>query len=92
MKRENKRLHDQNSKLQNEVLHAQREMLHLKVDISVITEGHFETCDQLRTRIAEVMMPICDGRTDEAKWDTSINIPITDCQRLGAYTKNKKKG
>ena len=67
MERENKRLQDQNCKLQNEVLSAQREMLQLKVDISGITEGHFETYDQLRTRIAEAMMPICDGRTDDAK-------------------------
>ena len=80
MERENKRLQDQNSKFQNEVLYAQREMLWLKVYISRITEGHFETYDQLCTRIAEAMIPIGDGRTDDAKWDTSINIPITDCQ------------
>ena len=77
---ENKKLQYQNSKLQNEVLDAQKEMLQLKVDIMGITEGHFETYDQLCTRIAEVMMPICDGRTDDTKWDTSINILITDYQ------------
>ena len=36
-------------------------------------------------------MQICDGRTDEGKWDTSIDIPITDCQRLGPYTKKKNR-
>ena len=37
------------------------------------------------------MMPICEGNTEKEKWDTSINIPITDCERLGTYTQNKKR-
>ena len=37
------------------------------------------------------MVPVCKGRTDDARWDTSISIPITDCQKLGTYNRNKKR-
>ena len=37
------------------------------------------------------MMPTCSGINDEAKWKTSIEMPITDCERLGNYTKNRKR-
>lgn len=80
LERENKRLSDQNSKLQNDILNTQREMLRLKVNVTGINEGHFKTYDRLPTKVAEAMMPICEGQTDDAKWNASINIPITDCQ------------
>ena len=37
------------------------------------------------------MMPTCSGINEEAKWKASIEIPITDCERLGFYTKNRKR-
>ena len=37
------------------------------------------------------MVPVCEGKTDDARWDTSMSIPITDCQRLGTYNRNKKR-
>ena len=37
------------------------------------------------------MMPMCHGVNDEVKWKTSIDILITDCERLGNYMKNKKR-
>ena len=37
------------------------------------------------------MMPTCNGMNDEVKWKTNIEIPITDCERLGNYMKNKKR-
>ena len=37
------------------------------------------------------MMSICEGNTEKEKWDTSINIPIMDCERLGTYTSKQKE-
>ena len=45
----------------------------------------------MRNKIAKAMMPMCNGITEEAKWKTSIKIPITDCERLGNYMKTRKR-
>ena len=37
------------------------------------------------------MMPTCEGITEEAKWETSINIPLTNCKQLGLYSRNMKR-
>ena len=70
---------EQNRKLENEVVKSQTELLRLKVDFTGINESPYETYEQLRNKIAEVMMPTCSGTNDDAKWKTSIEIPITDC-------------
>ena len=82
---------EQNRKLKNEVVNSQTELLHLKVDFTGINESPYETYEQLRNKIAEVMMPTSSGINDEAKWKTSIEIPITDCECLGNYSKNRKR-
>ena len=82
---------EQNRKLENEVIKAQTEMLRLKVDFTGINESPYETYEQLRNKIAEVMMPTCSGTNDDIKWKTSIEIPITDCEHLGNYSKNRKR-
>ena len=82
---------EQNRKLENEVVNSQTELLRLKVDFTGINESPYETYEQLHNKIAEVMMPTCSGINDEAKWKTSIEIPITDCERLGNYSKNRKR-
>ena len=33
------------------------------------------------------MIPVCEGKSDDARWDTSMSIP----QRLGTYNRNKKE-
>lgn len=58
---------DQNRKLQIEVLNSQKDLLWLKVDFIGIPKSPYETYDQLRNKITEVMMPTCDGRDDEVK-------------------------
>ena len=78
-------------KLEKEALEAQEEVLRLKVDFSRINEGTYESYDQLRSKIAEVMVPTCEGSTEEDKWNTSTGIPIIDCQHLGTYNRNKKR-
>ena len=84
-------LSEQNRKLENEVINSQTELLHLKVDFTGINESPYETYEQLCNKIAEAMMPTCSGINDEAKWKTSIEIPITDCERLGNYSRNRKR-
>ena len=37
------------------------------------------------------MLPTCDGPNEEMKWQTCKNIPITDCHRIGTYSKTKKR-
>lgn len=88
---ENKDLKSQNRTLEKELLEAQEEMLRLMVDISGMAESPCETHEQLRTKIAQIMMLVCEGKSEQARWDTSVNIPITDCRRLGTYTKIKKR-
>lgn len=66
-------------------------MLHLKVDITGIPESGHELYEELHNKIAEIMTSVCEGRTEEACWETSINIPITDCQWLGTYMINWKR-
>ena len=87
----NENLNEQNRKLQIEVVNTQTDMLRLKVDFTGINESPYETYEQLCNKIAEAMMPTCSGINDEAKWKTSIEIPITDCERLGNYTKKQKE-
>ena len=82
---ENKSLKQQNEILEKELLGLEESTLQLKVNVTGIPESSYETYDQLRTKIAEIMMPTCEGITEEAKWDTSINIPLTNCEQLGLY-------
>ena len=86
---ENKDLKTQIIRLEKEALETQEEVLRLKVDFSGITEGTYESYDQLK--IAKVMIPTCEGSTEEDKWKTSTSIPIIDCQCLGTYNRNKKR-
>ena len=60
-------------------------MLWLKVDITGIPESPYETYEHLRGKIAEIMMSVSEGKTEQARWETRVNIPITDCRRLGMY-------
>ena len=76
----NKELKEQNRILQNNLLNTEKEMLQLKVDFIGISESPYETPDQLRNKIAEAMLPTCDGPNEDTKWETCRNIPITDCQ------------
>ena len=87
----NEDLKEQNRKLQIKVTKSQTDMLQLKVDFTGINESLYETYDQLRNKIAEAMMPMCNGINEEAKWKASTEIPITDCERLGNYMKTKKR-
>ena len=79
------------SHLEKQVVEMQEETLQLKVNFSGINEGTYETYEQLRSKIAEVMLSTCEGTTEEEKWKTSMSIPILDCQRLGQYNRNKKR-
>ena len=89
--RENNSLKQQNEILEKDLLEVQESTLQLKVDITGIPESSYETYDQLHTKIAKIMMPTCEGMTDEVKWDTSINIPLSTCERLGPYSQNMKR-
>ena len=91
MNKENIELRSLNSKLEKDILELQESSLHLKVDITGIPESSYETYDQLHCKIGEIMMSVCEGNTEKGRWDTSMNIPITDCERLGHYTRNKKR-
>ena len=91
MNKENTELKSLNSKLEKDILELQESSLHLKVDITGITESSYETYDQLHYKIGEIMMSVCKGNTEKERWNTSMNIPITDCERLGNYTRNKKR-
>ena len=79
------------TKLEKEAIETQEDMLRLKVDFLGITEGTYKSYDQLRSKIAEAMVPTCEGSTEEEKWKTSMSIPIIDCQHLGIYNRNKKR-
>ena len=37
------------------------------------------------------MMSDSKGKTEQARWETSSNIPIMDCRRLGTYNRNRKR-
>ena len=88
--KENKELKRHITKLKKESLEMQEELLCLKVDISGIKEGTYETYNQLRSKVAEAMMSTCEGNTEEARWNTSFSVPLTDCQHLGTYNRNRK--
>ena len=87
----NKELKEQNRLLQNNLLNTQKDLLRLKVYFIGISESPYETPDQLRNKIAEAMLPTCDGSNEDINWETCRNIPITDCQRTGPYVKSKKR-
>lgn len=36
-------------------------------------------------------MLVSEGNTEQVRWETSANIPITDCRRLGMYKWNTKR-
>ena len=60
---ENKNLKLKNELIEKELLEVQESMLQLKVDVTGIPESNYETYDQLRTKIAKIMMPTCEGIT-----------------------------
>ena len=47
-------------------------MLRLKVDITGIPESPYEMYDHLRGKIAEIMMTVSEGNTEQARWETSM--------------------
>ena len=77
--------------LEKDLKEMEDEMLCLKVDVMGIPESPYENYDQLRGKIAEFMMAVCEGTTEQAKWEISTNIPITDCRRIGTYRRNSKR-
>ena len=87
----NKDLKIQNRLLQNNLLNTQKDLLRLKVNFIGISESPYERPDQLRNKIAEAMLPTCDGSNEDINWETCRNIPITDCQCIGTYVKSKKR-
>ena len=91
LQQENKELKRQNTTLENEIDRTQEDMLRLKVDMAGIHESGYESYEDLRKKIAEIMTSVCEGTTEAARWETSINIPIVDCYRIGIYTRNKKR-
>ena len=76
--------------LEKEINKTQEDMLQLKVDIAGIPESGYESYEDLHKKIANIMMTFCEGTTEEAHWETSINIPIVDCQQIGTYMRNQK--
>ena len=90
LQQENNELKRQNTTLENEINKTQEDMLRLKVDIAGIQESGYESYEDLHKKIANIMMSICEGATEEAHWETSINIPIVDCYRIGTYMRNRK--
>ena len=88
---ENQTLKQPSKKLEKDLIECQKEMLQLKVDFSGINKSGFKTYDQLRSKIADVIATVCEGATDQIKLETSSNIPIMDCHRLGIYRKNRKR-
>ena len=91
LQQENNELKIQNTSLENEIDKTQEDMLRLKVDMAGIHESGYESYEDLRKKIAEIMTSVCEGTTEAARWETSINIPIVDCFRIGTYTRNKKR-
>ena len=88
---DNTTLKHKNKNLEKDIKELEDEMLRLKVDVMGIPESPYENYDQLRGKIAEIMMTVCEGTTDQAKWEMSTNIPITDCRRIGTYRRNHKR-
>ena len=88
---DNNVLKQRNKTLEKDLKEFEEEILRLKVDITGIPESPYETFEHLREKIAEIMMPVSEGKTNQARWETSINIPIMDCRRLGIYNRNKKR-
>ena len=88
---DNKELKQRNKTLEKDLKEIEEEMLWLKVNITGIAESPFETYKHLRGKIAEVMMSVSEGKTDQARWETSSNIPITDCRQFCIYNRNKKR-
>ena len=77
--------------LEKEINKTQEDMLRLKVNIASIPESGYESYEDLCKKIANIMMSVCEGTTEEACWETSINIPIVDCQQIGTYMRNRKR-
>ena len=84
-------LKQKNKTLEKDLKEMEDEMLHLKVDIMGIPESPYETYEHLRGKITEIMMTVCEGTTEQARWEISSNIPITDCRRIGIYRRNSKR-
>ena len=82
---DNKILKQKNKTLEKDLKEIEDKMLRLKVDITGIPESPHETYEHLRGKITEIMMSVSEGKTEQARWETSVNIPITDCRRLGMY-------
>ena len=80
-----------NKTLEKDLKEMEDEMLRLKVDVEGIPESPYETYEHLRGKITEVMMAVCEGTTEQARWEISSNIPITDCRRIGIYKRNSKR-
>ena len=66
---ENKELKLLKNKLEKEIIEIQEEALYLKVDITGITESSYEAYEQLHSKVAEVMVLVCEGKTDDARWE-----------------------
>ena len=88
---ENMELKQRNKTLEKDFLDIEEEMLRLKVNISGIPKSPYETYEHLRSKIVEIMMTVSEGKTEQARWETSSNIPLTDCRRLGTYNKKGKE-
>ena len=84
-------LKQKNKTLEKDLKDMEDEMLRLKVDVEGIPESPYETFEHLRGKITEVMMAVCEGTTEQARWEISLNIPITDCRRIGIYKRNSKR-
>ena len=84
-------LKQKNKSLEKDLKEMEDEMLCLKVDVMGVPESPYENYDQLRGKIAEIMMTVCEGTTEQAKWEMSTNIAITDCRRIGIYRRNSKR-
>ena len=91
LQHENEELKRQNNMLEKEINKTQEDMLQRKVDIADIPVSGYESYEDLCKKIANIMMSVCEGSTEEACWETSINIPIVDCQRIGIYMRNRKR-
>ena len=77
--------------LEKDLKEMEDEMLRLKVDIMGIPESVYKTYEHLRGKITEIMMTVSEGNTEQARWEVSSNIPITDCRRIGTYRRNSKR-
>ena len=84
-------LKQKNKTLEKDLKEMEDEMLRLKVDVEGIAASPYETYKHLRGKITEVMMAVCEGTTEQARWEISSNIPITDCRRIGTYKRNSKR-